>query len=123
MKKILISAILLAGIAAGCMPQTETFSEIYGKNLNKVTEIHLTKGNGETKTIKEKSKVKEFLANLKNVKFIPDKNQDKGAGYAYSIKLFEGKTEMLFFSTNRIKDYNYHSNPEVSSIADEAWAK
>ncbi|MBS2968281.1 hypothetical protein J9317_05855 [Metabacillus sp. KIGAM252] len=123
MRKILISAILFAGIAAGCKPQTETFSEIYGKDLNKVTAVYLTKGDGTTKDIKDKSKVKDFLAKLKNVKFITDKNQEKGAGYAYSIKLFEGKKETLFFDTSRIKDYNFHSDPDVASIADEAWGK
>ncbi|AZB42262.1 hypothetical protein CEF21_08160 [Bacillus sp. FJAT-42376] len=121
MKKWWVGALLITVLAA-CGLKTETFTEIYGKSMKDVTEIVITRGDGRTKTLNS-SQAREFLNGIKTISFVPDKNQEKGAGYAYAFDLYEGEEKTLSFTTNRINDYNYHSDPDLVKFVDGVWNK
>lgn len=68
-------------VLAGCGLETKTLTEFYEKDLNDVTKLVIVDGStGSKKTITDKDKIEELLNEMKDIKFIPDKNQEKRTG-------------------------------------------
>lgn len=91
MKKMLAcSYFFLVFALVGCGLETKTLSQFYEKELGDVTKIVIVDGStGYKKTVTENEIIKEFIDEIKDIKFIPDENQEERTGGLYSITLFQ----------------------------------
>jgi hypothetical protein len=90
-----------------------TLEEIYQGNLSEVSKIEIRHGSGELKTITDKAIVQVWLNSIKDINFVPDKNQEIRKGYLYYAKLFEGKEVKLSFDSSKIYDFYYERNEQI----------
>jgi hypothetical protein len=90
-----------------------TLEEIYQGNLSEVSKIEIRRGSGELKTITDKAIVQEWLISIKDINFVPDKNQDIRKGYLYYVKLFVGEDVKLYFDSTEIYDFYYERNEQI----------
>ncbi|MDF2946552.1 MAG: hypothetical protein K0S51_1231 [Bacillales bacterium] len=117
---ILIFLILLSG----CGLETKTLHEFYGKDLNDVTKIEILDGStGRKKNITDKIVINDFLREIKDIKFIPEENQEDRKGFRYSINLFQGEEITFSFSLNEINDNKYYTEPDIYPIVDRIYKK
>jgi len=107
-KSMILGITLL--LLVSCEQQTMTFQEIFP--VKHVTKLEITKGNGEKKVITDEAKINDWLKEVKEVKFIPKKNQEAVTGYLYAVKMYDGEKEIGAFTTSEIKDYYYEPNAD-----------
>ncbi|WP_260871853.1 hypothetical protein [Bacillus sp. X1(2014)] len=93
--------------------------EFYIKDLGDVTKIVIVKGStGNKKTIVEKAVIEGFLTKIKEIKFIPEENQEERKGWSYSIRLYEDAEKtfqnqifiqllMIFIKTSMYQKTNF----------------
>ena len=107
-------------ILAGCGLKTKLLSQFYEKELENVNKVVIVDGsNGSKKTIKDPVVIGEFLNKIKNIKFIPEKNQDKRVGWRYSITLFQKGEEPFQFTPTEVNENYYYTEPDIHPIVDE----
>lgn len=103
----------------GCGLETKTLSQFYEKNLEDVTKITILDGNtGYSKIITDKTVIEGFLDDIKDIKFIPDKNQEDRSGFNYGIVFFQDEEENFSFSLTSIDNHYYHTKPDIYPIVD-----
>jgi hypothetical protein len=90
-----------------------TLEEIYQGNLSEVSKIEIRRGSGELKIITDKATVQGWLNSIKDINFVPDKNQDIRKGYLYYVKLFEEEDVKLSFDSTKIFDFYYVRNEQI----------
>lgn len=114
---------MLIGLA-GCGLETKTLPEFYGGNIEKVTKIVILDGStGYKKTVKDKKVIDDFLKEIKDIKFIPEANQEKQVGYRYSITFFEDGKKTFQFTPIEINDDYYYSKPDIHPFLDSFYEK
>lgn len=117
---LLLFLFFLIILLAGCGLETKTLPEFYEKDLNDVTKIAIVDGStGYKKTITDNEVIKEFLGELKGIKFIPEENQGKRDGWRYSITLFQNDEQTFQFSLTEVNDNYYYTEPDIHPIVDD----
>lgn len=118
--KILIFSFILLFLLASCGLETKTLNDFYKKDLEDVTMIVILDGRtGNKKTIKDKKLIYDFLSEIKDIKFIPEKNQEKRKGFQYSITLFQNDVETFKFELNEVNGNYYYTKPDIYPIVDD----
>ncbi|GEL76078.1 hypothetical protein [Tenuibacillus multivorans] len=111
---------LLLLLIASCNLETKTLPDFYQKQLSNVTKIEIVDGNtGYQKSITNPQTIDDFLNNIKDVKFIPDKNQEKRDGFNYSISLYQDGNKTFSFSLIQVNGNYYHTEPDILPIVDQ----
>jgi hypothetical protein len=124
MGKRIIGFLFIMYIIAGCGLETKTLPQFYGQDLDRVTKIVILDGStGYKKTIKEKKVINEFINEIKDIKFIPEANQEKQYGYRYAITLYENGKKTFQFTPIEIDDHYYHTEPDIHHILDSFYEK
>ena len=119
-KNVFILLVILISLLTGCGLETETFSELYNKNLGEVTEIVILDGTtGREKTIAEKAEVERFLEDVKHIKFIPNEDQTSVVGYRYRITLFKDQAKTFETDLREVNNHQYHTEPDMFPIVDD----
>ncbi|WP_244886830.1 hypothetical protein [Rossellomorea vietnamensis] len=109
-------------VLAGCGLETKTLTEFYEKDLNDVTKIVIVDGStGFKKTITDNNKIEELLSEIKDIKFIPDENQEKREGWRYSIALYQQDERTFQFTMTEIDEHYYHTEPDIFPIVNEMY--
>jgi hypothetical protein len=99
--------------------QTKTIPQFYDKNLGVVSKIVILDGTtGHKKTMTSNKVIKGFLSEIKEVKFIPDENQEDRKGYKYSITLFREDKSIFQFRSEEVNGHYYHTEPDINPIVD-----
>ena len=120
MKLLYVFILLLITMLAGCGLETKTLPEFYDGDLGDVTKIMIVDGStGHQKVVDDKGAVAEFLGEIKEIKFIPDKNQEKRVGWRYGVRFYEGDKETFQFSLNQVDGDYYYTQPDIFPIVDE----
>ena len=122
MKRFLFLIVLLCLLVTSACSNTKTKSleEIYkDSEIEELDKVILQDGTtGASKTISEQSEITKFLSLIKDIAFTPQANQEKGVGWRYRITLDDGDKEFKF-TTNKIGDTYYDSNPDILPIVDD----
>jgi len=93
--------------------------EFYTKDLGDVTKIVIVKGStGNKKTIVEKAVIEEFLTKMKEIKFIPEENQEERKGWSYSIRLYKDAEKTFQFELTKVNGNYYYTKPDIYPIVD-----
>ncbi|WP_051302515.1 hypothetical protein [Salibacterium aidingense] len=104
----------------GCNLDTKTVAEFYEQDLSEVTKIVITNGNtGFEKTVTYNGDIESFLSDIKEVKFIPDENQENRSGFNYLITLFEDGEKTVQFGLTKVQGNYYHTEPDIYPIVDD----
>ncbi|MEH7355449.1 hypothetical protein V7150_18020 [Neobacillus drentensis] len=74
---------------------------------------------GYKKTVEDKKVIDNFLNKIKDIKFIPDENQELRDGFNYSITLFQDDEETFKFGLTQVNDHYYHTEPDIYPIVDD----
>lgn len=99
--------------------ETKTLVEFYEKDLDDVTKIVIRDGSrGTQKTVTDKAVIDEFLAKIKDIKFIREINQDTRVGWKYSIILFQDEEKTFEFFPFEVKGIYYFTEPDMHPIVD-----
>ncbi|WP_019415360.1 hypothetical protein [Paenisporosarcina sp. TG20] len=116
--KVLVGLLLVSSLFAGCGLETKTLPEFYERDLDDVNKIVIIDGStGDRKTIIDNVVINEFLSEIKDIKFIPEKNQEGRVGWRYSITLFHDEQTFQFGLTQINEDY-YYTEPDIHPIVD-----
>lgn len=119
-QKLWVPLFLFFSLFAGCSLETKTLSEFYEKDLADVTKIVIFDGNtGYKKTMTDNIVIEDFLGDIKDIKFIPDENQEARDGFNYSITLFQEDEETFQFGLTQVNDHYYHTKPDIYPIVDD----
>lgn len=124
-KPLGIILLILVGTAiaimlAGCGLETKTLPEFYEKDLDEVSKIVIWDGStGYKKKITDKAMIDKFLNTIKEIKFIPEENQEKRVGWRYSINLYEKEKRTFQFTLNEVDGDYYYTEPDIHPIVDE----
>ncbi|RHW41750.1 hypothetical protein D1B31_07595 [Neobacillus notoginsengisoli] len=111
---------MVAFILAGCGLETKTLPEFYENDLDGVTRIVIWDGStGYKKTMTDKALIEEFLNKMKDIKFIPEENQEERTGWRYSINLYEKGKRTFQFTLNKVNNHYYYTEPDLHPIVDE----
>ena len=112
--------VLIFIVLTGCGLETKTLPQFYDGDLSKVTKIVIFDGNtGYKKTIENKKVIDDFLDDIKDIKFVPDENQEPRDGFNYSIVLYQNEEETFQFGLTQVNDHYYHTEPNNFPIVDE----
>ncbi|WP_245827602.1 hypothetical protein [Paenisporosarcina indica] len=63
--------------------------------------------------------IKDFLKQIKDIKFIPEENQEKREGWRYSITLFQDDEQTFQFGLTEVNDHYYYTEPDIHPIVDD----
>jgi Cdc6-like AAA superfamily ATPase len=119
MKKTFGLIFFIAFALVGCGLETKTLSQFYEKNLDDVNKIVIVDGStGNKKTVTENEVIKEFLSEIKDIKFILDENQEKREGWRYSIKLFQDDKPAFQFGLSEVNENYYYTEPDIYPIVE-----
>ncbi|MBT2680580.1 hypothetical protein J7E38_16345 [Bacillus sp. ISL-35] len=122
MKKALFLTLLVSlfFVSACNNGKTQSLEGFYKDGeIENVDKIIIQDGStGATKTITEQEKMDEFLGLIKDIKFSPQKNQEKQNGWRYGITLFDGE-KAFNFTVNKIGNTYYDTNPDIVPIVDQ----
>ncbi|WP_088072704.1 hypothetical protein [Gottfriedia luciferensis] len=122
-KPQLLSLFLLT-LLVGCGLETKTLTDFYKKDLDDVTKIVILDGSsGQKKTIKDKKLIDKFLTKIKDIKFIPEKNQEKRVGFRYLITLFQDNVKTFQFELTQVNENYYYTEPDIYPIVDDFYKK
>ncbi|CAH2715282.1 hypothetical protein BACCIP111895_02466 [Neobacillus rhizosphaerae] len=114
--------LLLNFLLAGCGLETKTIPQFYEKDLADVTKIVIVEGStGAAKKISDHQVIEGFLDEIKDIKFIPDKNQEARDGFRYSITLFQDGEKTFQFGLTHVNDHYYHTKPDIFPIVNELY--
>lgn len=117
---LLIPLLLFFSLLAGCGLETKTLPDFYEKNLDDITKIQILDGStGYKKVIRDKKIIDEFLGEIKEIRFIPEENQEDRNGFRYSIAFFQGDEKTFSFSLNKVKENYYFTEPDIHPIVDD----
>ncbi|MET3695871.1 hypothetical protein SAMN05877753_102600 [Bacillus oleivorans] len=119
--KAIVSVVVfvLIIILSTCGLETKTLEQFYEGNLNDVTQIRILDGNtGYSKTVTDQTVIANFLDKIKDIKFIPEENQEDRDGFNYAIALYENEKDTFSFSLTRFNGHYYHTEPEILPIVD-----
>ncbi|WP_080845288.1 hypothetical protein [Cytobacillus gottheilii] len=120
MKIKLFLIFLLCSFITGCGLETKTLSEFYEKGLEDVTQINILDGStGYKKIIKDKELIDDFLSQIKDTQFIPEKNQEDQSGFTYSLSLHQEGEFPFRFSLSSVNDHYYYTHPDLFPIVDD----
>ena len=120
MKKTFGLIFFIAFALVGCGLETKTLSQFYEKDLDDVNKIVIVDGStGYKKTVTENEAIKEFLGELKDIKFIPDENQEKREGWSYSITLIRDDEQAFQFGLTEVKENYYYTEPDIHPIVND----
>jgi len=109
----------MALMLTGCGLETKTLPEFYGKELDEVSKIVIWDGStGYKKKITDKALIDKFLNTIKEIKFIPEENQEKRVGWRYSINLYEKDKRTFQFTLNEVEGHYYYTEPDIHPIVD-----
>lgn len=95
MKHIVL--ILLAILSVFCFTNQggiKTIENFIVNDLDKITKIDITRGDGNNETVADKKLIKDIYAYLSNLKFVKVQNRI-GSGWSYALNLYEGKKDIL----------------------------
>lgn len=96
------------------------FTEIYQGDLSKVDKLSIRSGStGELRIITDKEKIDQWLNSIKDIRFVPDSNQEGRSGWRYGITLYEGENEVFQFTPHQIKDVYYIADEKVIKSMEE----
>lgn len=119
MKKTFGLIFFIAFALVGCGLETKTLSQFYEKNLDDVNKIVIVDGStGNKKTVTENEVIKEFLSEIKDIKFIPDQNQENRVGWRYSITLFQDDKQAFQFGLSEVNENYYNTEPDIYPIVE-----
>lgn len=119
-KRSIFLAFFIMIFLVGCGLETKTLPEFYQKDISDVSKIVIGDGNtGYKKTFTDKKVIDDFLNKIKDIKFIPDENQEDRSGTNYSISLFEGDEKTFSFTLIQVNDHYYHTEPDIYPIVDD----
>lgn len=91
MNKVLVLSLLICSILTSCSLKEKTLAEFYTKDLDYVTKIEILDGStGNKKTVTEKKFIDDFLKELNEISFIPEKDQNHRVGFLYAVTLVQG---------------------------------
>ncbi len=111
-------------VLVGCGLETKTLPEFYENDLDGVTKLAIVDGStGDKKTVTDQKVINKFLNELENIKFIPDEDQEKRAGWRYSITLFQQDESTFRFTLSEIDEHYYHTEPDIFPIVDDFYEK
>jgi hypothetical protein len=92
-----------------------TIAQLYPGEIQNVDQIGLFDGTtGQSKTISNSQEIKTILNEIKDIKLIPDSNQEGRTGYKFRIKFYEKNNVTLDIIPNHIKEIYYKDNEEFS---------
>ena len=119
-QKLLISLFFFFSFLTGCGLETKTLSEFYEKELDDVTEIHILDGStGYEKVINDKKIIDDFLSEIKDIKFIPEENQEDRMGFSYGIGFYQDEENTFSFTLNEVNGNYYYTEPDIHPIVDD----
>lgn len=119
-KQILLFSFFLLILLAGCGLETKTLADFYEKDLDDVTMIVILDGStGHKKTIKDNKLIADFLSEIKDIKFIPEENQEKRDGFRYPLTLFQDDEETFQFGLTQVNKHYYYTEPNIYPIVDD----
>lgn len=97
--------------------KTVTFEQLYNKDLNKVSKIEIRSGStGELKAITNKTIINKFLAKVKNVKLVPDKDQREMKGYKYRVTLYDSEGQTFEFTSTEFNGHYYQPDHDILKV-------
>ena len=122
MKKLvglLFVVLMLVGCSGINSLETKTLTEFYDKNLQNVSKIVIVDGStGYKKTIVDNAVIESFLDEIKDIKFIPEDNQEARVGWRYSITLSQDDVYTFQFGLTQVNDNYYFTEPDIHPIVD-----
>ena len=119
-QKLLISLFFFFSFLTGCGLETQTLPEFYEKEFDDVTEIQILDGStGYKKVINDKRVVDDFLSDIKDIKFIPEENQEDRSGFRYGIGLYQDEEITFSFTLNEVNGNYYYTEPDIHPIVDD----
>lgn len=125
-KSIFLIFMGIISLMIGCTPistqplKTMTLIDFYEKDLTDVSKIQITDGStGYKKTIKNKTDIEDFLEKIKDIKFIPEVNQEGTVGWRYSITLIDKEENTFKFGLTEVNGNYYYTEPKILPIVDE----
>jgi hypothetical protein len=120
MKKSFIIIFLIVFILIGCGLETKTLPQFYEKDLDDVTKVVIVDGRtGHEKTTTDNGDIKEFFNIIKDIKFIPEENQEQREGWLYSITLFQDEEQTFRFWETKVNENYYYTEPDIHPIIDD----
>lgn len=126
--KILTLILLVFSFFTACQSQQEKpknlkpmlFTELYQGDLSKVDKLTIRSGStGELRIITDKVKIDQWLNFMKDIRFVPDSNQEGRSGWIYSVALYEGENEVFQFIPNQINEVYYIADEKVITSMEE----
>ncbi|MFN7249835.1 MAG: hypothetical protein ACK4M9_03500 [Anaerobacillus sp.] len=100
--------------------ETNTLTEFYEKDLQNVSKVVIVDGStGYKKTIDENVVIEGFLDEIKDIKFIPEENQEGRVGWRYSITLSQDDEYTFMFGLTQVNDNYYFTEPHIHPIVDK----
>ncbi|MCH1626712.1 hypothetical protein [Fredinandcohnia quinoae] len=123
----LVFCIVMIFALFGCiekwMPlETKTLSEFYEGNLEEVNKVVIADGTtGGKKTLNDSKQIKDFLDKIKDIKFIPEENQEDVKGWRYSVALYVDDEETFKFLPSQVNGNYYYTEPEMIPIIDDLY--
>jgi hypothetical protein len=60
----------------------------------------------------------KFLSKIKEIKFIPEENQEPRNGFRYSIALFQEGELTFSFTLTEVNGHYYYTEPDLFPIVD-----
>lgn len=116
-KRILLLFLLLL---TACQDRSEqptlhtTMSESYPGVISNVDRIRLIDGSsGGQIWMNDAVEVQEWINQIKDIKWVPEKTQDGAVGNIYRVELYENEAMKLKFTPNQMDEYYYVNNAEI----------
>jgi hypothetical protein len=114
-----IIPLLLLFLLSGCGLETKTLTEFYEQDFEEVTKIQIMDGNtGFKKEILDKKEIDDFLNKIKDIRFIPEDDQEDRDGTRYSITFYLEEEATFSFALNKVNDHYYYTKPDIYPIVD-----
>jgi hypothetical protein len=113
---ILVAGIFLFIVFAIWHPRLEskTIEEFYPGEIVHVDKITILDGStGERRELTEVHEVQGWLAEIKEILFVPDENQEERSGYLYSVAFYEQGEKTFSFTHHQVGDDYYHPEPDI----------
>jgi hypothetical protein len=112
--KKIISIFVFCFFLLGCGLKTETFKELYNEDLSKVTRIDIRSGRtGELKIITDKQVVENFLGKIKEMRFVPNRKQEKVKGNRYLVTFYAPNRKRFQFTESEVNGHYYQTYPDL----------
>ncbi|RED59185.1 hypothetical protein [Cohnella lupini] len=123
---IMIALLLLVGCKAESETsiQPTTLAQVYPGSIMDADKIELVDGSsGERKAITERKEIQDLLAEIQDMEWIPEEDQEGVVGYLFGIGLFQGEEKKLRFTPTSINDSYYKPNEQLEKAIREWFEK